>query len=245
MLDKRKKNTAENREETLKSQYTETEEVILKRRSVRMYKKKQVPEFMIKRILEAGRFAPTAGNYQAWKFVVVRDKEVIDEMTADVVKTCKLFKFLLDYTGTKNILRRLFAWFNIMMKPSDLNPTPFGAISLIADGLLDLFHQAPTVIYIFKDKRCIGSPELDCGIAGQNMVLAAHSMGLGTCWVSFAKLAFQHQKKKWHKKLKIAHPYQFVTSVAIGWPMGDPDGYVERPLHDIGWLENGTYDVRQ
>ena len=57
----------ENREqviEQLKTGWTPAEEVILKRRSVRMYKKEQVPEFMIRRILEAGRFAPSAGNGQ-------------------------------------------------------------------------------------------------------------------------------------------------------------------------------------
>jgi nitroreductase len=58
--------------EWLKSNFTEAEKIILSRRSVRLYKKEQVPEFMIKRILEAGRFAPSAGNSQPWKFVVLR-----------------------------------------------------------------------------------------------------------------------------------------------------------------------------
>jgi len=50
----------------LRSEYTETEKVILRRRSVRLYKKEQVPEFMVKRVLQAGRFAPSAGNSQPW-----------------------------------------------------------------------------------------------------------------------------------------------------------------------------------
>ena len=49
--------------EKLKKDFTETEKVILSRRSVRQYKKEQVPEFMVKRILEAGRFAPSAGTF--------------------------------------------------------------------------------------------------------------------------------------------------------------------------------------
>ena len=60
---------------TLKQDFTETEKVILSRRSVRLYKKEQVPEFMVKRILEAGRFAPSAGNCQPWKFIVLRDQK--------------------------------------------------------------------------------------------------------------------------------------------------------------------------
>ena len=52
-----------NKEEALnrlKGEFTETEKVILSRRSVRQYKKEQVPEFMVKRILEAGYRIHTA-----------------------------------------------------------------------------------------------------------------------------------------------------------------------------------------
>ena len=79
----------------------------------------------------------------------------------------------------------------IRLKSADLHPTPFGAVSFIADGKLGLYHGAPTVILIFKDVRGISNPDLDCGIAGQNMVLAAHSMGLGTCLIGFAVSAMK------------------------------------------------------
>jgi len=222
----------------LRTAFTETEEVILKRRSVRVYKKKQVPEFMLRRILEAGRFAPSAGNCQSWKFVVVRDPEIIQGMTDTTIRVCKIFRWMLDYRWTKSLWRRLNAILNIRLKPNDLHPVPFGAIGLIADGRLALYHGAPTVILIFKDVRGVGSPDLDCGIAGQNMVLAAHSLGLGTCWVSFAKLAFQYSRK-WKKKFGISYPYKFVSSLAIGWPVGAPEGMVPRPTHTVDWYENG------
>ncbi len=119
-----------------------------------------------------------------------------------------------------------------------MHPTPFGAITLIADGKLDLYHGAPSVILIFKDVRGISNPDLDIGIAGQNMVLAAHSMGLGTCWVSFAKLAFQYTGK-WKKHFGITYPYKFATSLSIGWPGGNPDGIVSRQTHQVDWYENG------
>ena len=67
---------------------------------------------------------------------------------------------------------------------------------MIADRKLGLWHGAPTVILIFKDIRGVCNPDLDCGIAGQNMVLAAHSMGLGTCWVGFAKLCLISRRKR-------------------------------------------------
>jgi nitroreductase len=225
--------------ESLKSAYTETEQVILNRRSVRMYKKKQVPEFMIKRILEAGRFAPSAGNGQPWKFVVVREPEIIAGITKTTVKICKIFKALIDYRRPGWRWLKPLANISIRLKPGDLHPTPFGAVTLIADGKLDLYHGAPTVILIFKDVRGISNPDLDIGIAGQNMALAAHSMGLGTCWVSFSKLAFQYTRK-WKQRLSISYPYKYTTSLSIGWPVGSPDGMVPRQTHVVDWYENGT-----
>jgi nitroreductase len=217
---------------------TATEEVILRRRSVRVYKKQQVPEFMIRRILEAGRFAPSAGNCQPWKFIVVRDPDLIRGLTDTTVKICKIFRWLIDYRWTKSVWRRLNAMVNIRLKPNDLHPVPFSAVSLIANRRLSLYHGAPTVILIFKDVRGVSSPDLDCGIAGQNMVLAAHSMGLGTCWVGFTKLAFQYGRK-WKKAFGVSYPYKFASSLSIGWPVSNPDGMVERPVHTVDWYENG------
>ena len=226
----------------LKTQRTPTEEVILKRRSVRVYKKEQVPEFMVKRILEAGRFAPSAGNCQPWKFIVIRDLERIDELTQSVVSVCKKFKSLIDYREPGKKWRLPMAKLNIKLKPNDLHPVPFGAVSLIADGKFGLYHGAPTVIIILKDVRGVSSPELDCGIAGQNMVLAAHSMGLGTCWVGFTKLAFRYNKEL-KKKYGIQYPYEFGNSIGIGWPVGEPDGMVYRQTHLTDWYEDGQKKV--
>lgn len=54
----------------------ETFEAILKRRSIRRYKAKDITEKEIKRLLEAAMAAPSAHNNQPWEFVVVKDKEM-------------------------------------------------------------------------------------------------------------------------------------------------------------------------
>jgi nitroreductase len=46
------------------------------RRSVRRYDKKDVSIELIKKILESARYAPSAGNYQPWEFIVVKDPEM-------------------------------------------------------------------------------------------------------------------------------------------------------------------------
>lgn len=223
----------------LKREFTETEKVILSRRSVRQFKKEQVPEFMVKRILEAGRFAPSAGNYQPWKFIVLRDPEVINGITDTVVSSCRMVGAMTDYRKKGRGWLRPLVKFITRIRYNDLHPMPFTAIPLVAEGKLDLWHGAPTIIIILKDIRGASSPELDCGIAGQNMVLAAHSMGLGTCWVGFAKLALD-MNPKWKKRLGISYPYKYASSLAIGWPRGNPDGMVTRQTHPVDWFENGT-----
>jgi len=225
--------------DNLKTCFTSTEKVIFNRRSVRLYRNEQVPEFMIKRILEAGRFAPSAGNAQPWKFIVIRDKEIIQQITDTVTRLLKVFSAVLDYRRPGFFWLKPFAQLAIRLNRYELHPVPFGAVDLIARGKLGLWHGAPTVILIFKDVRGVGNPDIDCGIAGQNMVLSAHSMGLGTCWVSFAKAAFKYTGR-WKKKFGIKYPYKFVSSLAIGWPSGNPDGMVSRDTHAIDWYENGS-----
>jgi nitroreductase len=225
--------------ERLRTERTATEDVILRRRSVRAYRKAQVPEFMIRRILEAGRFAPSAGNGQPWKFVVIRDPEILRGLTETTRARCKALAWLVDYRGRRRSWRLPLAKLLIRAKANDLHPVPFSAIPLIAEGKLGVFHGAPTVILILKDVRGVSNVDLDCGIAGQNMVLAAHSMGLGTCWVSFAKLAFQYTRR-WNARLGIRHPYRFLSSLAIGFPLGEPDGMVPRPEAPVDWFEGGA-----
>ena len=58
------------------AEWNAVERVILQRRSIRKYKKAQVPAHLIRRMLEMGRYAPSQGNCQPWKFVVVRDAEI-------------------------------------------------------------------------------------------------------------------------------------------------------------------------
>jgi len=56
-------------------------ETILKRRSIRNFKEKDVPEDLVEIILETGRQAPSAGNRQPCRFIVVRERDTINKIT--------------------------------------------------------------------------------------------------------------------------------------------------------------------
>ena len=65
-------------------------EVIENRQSIRSYENKPVEDDKIQKILKAARRAPSANNWQEWKFIIVRDKLKRDKMTL----ACKQQKFV-------------------------------------------------------------------------------------------------------------------------------------------------------
>ena len=56
-------------------------DTIISRRSVRRYSGKNVPEDVLKKILEAGRQAPSASNVQPWRFIVLTDEDIKEELS--------------------------------------------------------------------------------------------------------------------------------------------------------------------
>ena len=62
----------------------EVMEAIQKRRSIRVYENRPVPEVDLRRIVEAATWAPSGFNKQPWKFVVIQERTLIDRMVEAV-----------------------------------------------------------------------------------------------------------------------------------------------------------------
>ncbi|MBC2716755.1 MAG: nitroreductase family protein [Desulfobacteraceae bacterium] len=223
--------------------WTPVEEIILKRRSTRAFKKDPVPDWMIRRILEAGRFAPSAGNSQPWRFAVIKNPEILAEMEKDAIKICKRMMFVLDYTRSRfrNIFLKPISKFFIRLQHNELHPVPFGLLNAVAQDRAPVFHAAPTLILLFEDQRGVSSPATDSGICGQNMILAAHSMGAATCWIGLIKVLMYDPK--WKKFFHVKYPYQLNNCIALGWPKVKSDGQVPREVQLVEWYEKGMNDL--
>jgi nitroreductase len=82
-------------------------EAIRNRRSIRSFKDKPVPEELIRKIVEAGQWAPSACNRQDWKFIIVDSNEVrekvLKETTAHFVGKAPLLIFVLYSNRTDNL----------------------------------------------------------------------------------------------------------------------------------------------
>ncbi len=215
------------------------EKVIMERRSIRAFKDEPLPENIIRRILEAGRFAPSAGNCQPWKFVVITDPEVLAELERDTVRLSKLAMWFMDYERSPLRQKILAPLVKIAarIQPGMLHPIPFNLLKRIAADATPVYHKAPAMILIMVDRRGVGSPLLDAGICGQNMVLAAHSLGVGTCWIGMLTLAMK--LPKWRRRLGLKYPYTLDDCLVLGWPKGNYDGEVDREIQLVEWITPG------
>lgn len=228
------------------AEWNAVEEAMLRRRSIRKYKSRQVPAHVIRRLLEVARYAPSQGNCQPWKFVVIRDRALLQEMEEHCVAMCRKLSRNFDYTthprgSLKRFVTRAAAKLFNRLQPNMLHPVPVSAITAIAQGRFTVFHKAPTVILLLMDKRGIGSPEVDIGICGTNIVLAAQSLGLGTCWVGFSK--FLGRSREWLARLGVEEPYEISEAITVGYPIGNPTHLIARETHAITWFEAGTKEI--
>jgi nitroreductase len=228
------------------AEWNAVERGMLERRSIRRYRKTQVPAHLVRRLLEVARFAPSQGNCQPWKFVVVRDPDMIRGMEDFCVAECRKLSNALDYAtlppgSLKYRVARAKAKLFGRLQPNVLHPVPVTALTAIAQGRFAVFHRAPTLILILMDKRAVGVPPVDIGICGTNIVLAAQSLGLGTCWVGFSKLL--NESREWCERLGVEHPYELAETITVGYPVGDTTHMVPRETHETVWFEGGRKQI--
>jgi nitroreductase len=219
------------------------EKVIMERRSIRSFRKDPLPDAMIERILEAGRFAPSAGNSQPWRFIVVKSPEILAAMERDAARFVKLLMFFLDYTRggwLRRLIVKPISKIFIRTRMNEFHPVPFGLMSQIGMGKTAVFHNAPTMILLVEDRRGVSCPPMDIGICGQNMVLTAHSLGAGSCWIGLIKLLMY--MPWWKKRLGIKYPYRLEVCLAVGWQKPKADGIVPREVQVVEWFDRGLKD---
>ena len=187
-------------------------DVITSRKSIRRYKSDPIPDDMLDKVLEAARWAPTGENYQPWCFIVVRDQEIKNKigdlarigsgsrMTAwyCLGQMQKRFEAIQDEQKRAEVLRFMYS----------------GEVSEFA-------KKAPVVIAVIGNLM-EGSVDVpyDLSAAIENMLLEAHSLGLGACWVH-GPVASTRDAKKFKEILGIPTgmgEYKVIAYVAIGWP---------------------------
>jgi nitroreductase len=87
------------------------------------------------------------------------------------------------------------------------------------NGKFHVFHGAPTVVLVATRKDAV-SPVPDASAAVQNMLLAAESLGIGSCWIGFAHFFFTSPER--YGKFEIPDGYAVNFGVALGYRTAEP-----------------------
>jgi nitroreductase/NAD-dependent dihydropyrimidine dehydrogenase PreA subunit len=208
------------------------ERAVLRRRSVRNFTDQPVPDHLIRRVLEAGRFAPSAGNCQPWQFIVITDRALIHQMDEAVWATINGM-----YTMYKN--DELIPNIAPMAESSPHLFDPrvvLGGMGAIARKELPASLNAPCVILLAGDSRAISGPHLNIGIAGQNMNLVANSLGIKACWNGFLVPGVPAIADK----IDLKPHWTVITTMVLGWPAFKQEGIVAREYRPVMWLREGS-----
>lgn len=176
-------------------------EAVRTRRSIRSFETRPVEEDKLRKVLEAARLAPSAGNRQPWRFIVITDQKIKEE------------------------LARIKAKYMPPPSPAQSRPPPpKGGGPILSAPVVIVGCAVPSDSFPGTEFW-----KIDVAIALQNLVLTAHEMGLGSCWIGVF-----HEEEEVKKALSMPKEARVVAMVALGYPAEKKDPITDRkPLEEI------------
>lgn len=175
------------------------------RRSVRAYDPTPIDSDTVHELLAAAVQAPSAMNCQPWGFSIVQDRARLRRYS-DRAKALLL---------------------------GALDPKSTRYAELLANPEFNIFYDAGTLVAVSVDAP--GSyAEADCWLAAQNLNLAAHARGLGTCCIGFAVGVLNLPEIK--QELGVASGGRVIAPIIVGEPRGTTPIVPRRPPRVLAWL---------
>ncbi|MEA4977911.1 MAG: nitroreductase family protein [Methanomassiliicoccaceae archaeon] len=176
--------------------------------SVREYTEEKVPEETIMDLLKAGFRGPNAMNRQALAFAVVENRERAKEYS-DRAKNLRI-------EGEK-----------LKCSPNE------GIIDKLSREDFNIFFNSPVQIFIFASPDAV-EPVEDASIAAENIMLAAHSMGLGSCFIGFAQGL--GRDTGFRKDLGVPDDHMYLAAITLGRPAGQTPVKPRKEVKVLGWI---------
>ncbi|MCZ6870832.1 MAG: nitroreductase family protein [Gammaproteobacteria bacterium] len=189
-------------------------------RAVRRLKTDPIPDDIMRRVLLAATWAPSAANRQPWRIIVVRDPET--KATLGELHR----KRWQDYSET--------ATENLERIPPDARGRTERAMAA-GDYLAEHFEEAPAIVVFCFDPDRMGMPDRELArptvVGGgsifpavQNLVLACRAEGLGCCITAL----ICRDEEAIKELLGIPHDWYTAAFVPIGYPRGRGHGPIRR-----------------
>ncbi len=175
-------------------------ENMLTRRSVRNFKKEQISVEDLKTILLAGSYAPSGMGMQSWKFTAIQNTDTMKKVNEALRQTLLTIPVV-----------------------AETHPYIASLIKKAEDVNSNFLYNAPTYIIVsnLKDNR---NAMPDSALAIGNMMLAAHSLGIGSCWLNqLPGLTNMPLIRKLMTDLEIPENHIIYGSVVMGYAAEEPD----------------------
>jgi nitroreductase/NAD-dependent dihydropyrimidine dehydrogenase PreA subunit len=198
-------------------------QLMASRRSCRHFTKDPVPMELLEDLVKIATTAPSGTNSQLWSFTILPDRPSVERIAEGVLAFFKRLNRLARIAPLRGALK--------LLGKSELSAYYTNYHDRIEEGIDSwnhrrwdrLFHGAPAAILVgcANDASC---PSEDALLASNQILLAAHAMGLGTCLVGFAVEALAHDKPL-RRLTQIPDNEAVYAVVAIGYP----DEPYERP----------------
>ena len=197
--------------------------LMLSRRSVRNYQDKKIDIDVLNDLINLAIYAPSAKNIQPWNFLIIPTREKVENFALKILDYFKKLNSLAE-----NVFLRAGLSFLGKKELSEYYDKHYfsikNGIKKFEEEKKDLlFHSAPAVIIISADKTERFGKD-DVLLATQNILLAAHAIGLGSCLIGFAVEALKKEKKLM-KFLEIPANHMVYSVIALGYP--------EEPYHEL------------
>ncbi|MBA3655302.1 MAG: nitroreductase family protein [Actinobacteria bacterium] len=188
-------------------------------RAIRRYRPDPVPDDVLRRCLEAATWAPSGGNRQAWRFVVLRSPEV------RAVLGPAYRKGWAEMSGGYGIEGDI--------DPSD--DSPVARMGRTMQRFVDAFEDVP--VYVLFCLKGRGRTHLSEGAsiypALQNFILAARAEGLGTVVTSWFLIA----EDELRQVIGIPDDWLLAALLPIGYPVGRHGPVRRRPVEEVTYRD--------
>ncbi|RLF61647.1 MAG: nitroreductase family protein [Thermoplasmata archaeon] len=196
-------------------------ECIKERRSIRDYTDEPLSRELIEEIIMAGRYAPSAENSQPWKFIVITSRDEIASLSGEVKRQIR------------EVLRHKRKWKKKYPELARQETALF--LNAISSSEKDnIFFNAPVVVFIVTEDKAFYDES--CACAAQNMMLAAWSLGIGSCWIGFAK--FLELNPALMEKIGVPEGHHISACIILGHAAHVPKPQIRKPMADIiRWIE--------
>ncbi len=186
------------------------------RRSCRNYKEKPVDRNILEDLIKIGITAPSGTNSQGWTFTILPTRETVLVLANHIARYFKglncmaeksHIRLLMKFTGNRELDFYYKNYYETVKETIS---------EWENEGRDRLFHGATSAI-IVGYKPGAACPAEDALLATQNILLGAHSMGLGSCLIGFAVSAIKRDPKI---KLSVGIPAEetVYSVIALGWP---------------------------